>query len=139
MSDENPTVHVHRRAACAPLKVADLVGRPYEDPNGCWSLARIVLARLGVELPADPAAALQGEAALARAVTDAARAGDLLVVQDEEGQHVGVCLNAFQFIHAGRAFGTRIESISVWERTGRVQRRARFYALHPEPPATVNG
>lgn len=137
MSDENPTVHVHRRAAVRPLTVADLVGRSYAEPHGCWDLARVVLARLGVALPANPAAALAAEGDLCRVVSDAPRAGDLLLLDGGGAQHVGVALNPFQFIHAARGAGTRIEQIDTWARARKVQRRVRFYELHPEPPATV--
>lgn len=137
MSDENPVHHVHRRAASRPLDLSGLVGIRYKDGGrdrreglDCWGLARIVLARMDLKLPEDPAEALAGESTLGDVVTGALRAGDVLVIRTDEGQHVGVAIDPFQFIHTTRHSGSVIGRIEVVERAGRVLRRVRL-----RPPA----
>lgn len=140
MSDEIPVHHVHRRSTSRPFSVEGLVGIRYKTGGqdrkeglDCWSLARIVLARLDLKLPEDPAEALAGEQALGYEVSGALRAGDILLIQTDEGQHVGVALDPFQFIHTTRASGSVISRIAMIERSGRLIRRVR---LHQEAVRT---
>jgi uncharacterized protein YijF (DUF1287 family) len=109
--------------------VADLVGRPYTE-DGCYRLAREVLARVGVELPADPAACLAGRDAIAAEISaPVLAAGDILELDGRGGRpHLGVMLDGFTFIHATGA-GARIDRLEAWERLGKVRRRMRPWAL----------
>lgn len=136
MSDEIPVFHTHPRprGVRPSLSVADLIGARYAEGGtdkrlglDCWGLARIVLARLDVALPATPAEALAEARTVAFEVRDAAREGDLLVMECEGRPHVGVCLNATSFIHATKAGGVALARVADWAAATR--RRLRFVAL----------
>ncbi len=116
------------------INVEGLVGIEYCAPEqmkdplvacDCWALARLVLARACIELPADPAMCLAREGELGDVVTGLPRAGDVVVLKDGEGgQHIGVCIDRFSVIHQTK-FSSRVDRLDVLERTGLVIRRVR--------------
>lgn len=119
----------HPRVATPPLSVADLINVRYREFGlcareglDCWGLARLVLARLDVHLPRDPADALAREPELFDPVEGVARAGDVVVLQGGNPRlHLAVAVNAFQVIHATRE-GVRLDRLDAWRRAGKVLR-----------------
>jgi hypothetical protein len=117
------------RSMRSPPVWADLVGVPYERMD-CYQLAREASARLGVELPAHPADLLAHPIGGEVPAGEACRAGDLLDIEERRGDgttgtHIGVCINAFEFLHAVREGTSRIDRIAAWQRLGAVRRRVR--------------
>jgi cell wall-associated NlpC family hydrolase len=91
---------------------AGILGVPY-DQSDCWATARAVLDRFGIPTPADPAAAMLGEMRFAEVVPIwDVRAADVLIMQGEEGMHVGVAIDGLRFIHSSVG-GARARS-SEW-------------------------
>jgi cell wall-associated NlpC family hydrolase len=135
------------------LDVAGLVGLKYKhaeemgDPLegcDCWALTCLAAARAGVSLPADPASALQCERALGVVVMDAVgsssppMAGQVIIIRDSAGQHTGVMIDRFRFIHM-TIYGARVDQLAAWERLGRVERRIHPNALPaPGPVGSVS-
>lgn len=109
------------------LDVSDLINRPYEGDDCCWRIACLVLARLGVEIPTTPAAALASPEEIFDQLSDrvACRPGDVLEIAGDARPHVGVALGPFEFIHATREAGVRTDRIELWERARRIVRRWR--------------
>ncbi len=128
------------------ITVHDLVGAPYaergtcaRDGLDCWGLARIVMSRLNVHLPREPAQALADDLErrewTSRDPLGACRVGDVLILEGGEAgggnprEHLGVALGSFQFIHATRVSGVRVDRMDVWQRSGKIRRVLRARAL----------
>lgn len=124
--------------------VADLVGKPYAKPGtvghiartgyDCWSLAVEVMKRLGWRLPENPADAMLEAQRRARFVGDkeACQAADVIEIHSAEEVHVGVALDAFEFIHVTSTSRVRISKISAARTCGIVRRVHRLYTAEKE-------
>jgi cell wall-associated NlpC family hydrolase len=113
------------------MTIAELIHVPYAEDGrtlegaDCWGLARLALEVLGFELPHDPLIAMVDRTAIAvaRPIGERRIAGDVLELVGPEagyGKHVGVCLDAYRFIHMTSACGVRIERICAWRRARKI-------------------
>lgn len=109
----------------------DLIGIPFEQAD-CWEVARRALAKFGVELPPDPAEVLcrHGTYGMALDPAYALRAGDVLWMSGADGDHIGVCLDAFSFVHGTRP-ESRVDRLAPYERAGKIRLRIRPWELCP--------
>lgn len=102
------------------VDVSDLIPRSYQACGGCYGLARLVLARMGLDLPQEQGAALEGREELGTRLADGemVRAGDVvcMVGTNVEPMHLGVALDAWRVIHVCCGGTVRIDRLEVLER-----------------------
>jgi len=94
--------------------INDVLGRTYDDVDGCWGLVDIMASKLGLIFPSDQAAALASPFNFGKRVTTPAP-GDVAVFRDLETNenHIGMIVDTDRMIHATRLEGVRIDALST--------------------------
>lgn len=115
------------------IDVSDLMTIPYDQAD-CYTLAALVLARLGVCLPSTPDQLLASGDTRGRSLSagETAKLGDVVVIRATP-QHLGVVLAAGGVIHTSSATGVAVTKLAALERLGVVERIVRPRELETLP------
>jgi cell wall-associated NlpC family hydrolase len=98
-----------------------LLGRPYRSgakgPNGfdCSGLVFYVYQRFDLTVPLSTEGLVKTGYEVSR---DDVLAGDVVIFQIKREMHVGIMINALEFIHASKSRGVAIDSLDIpyWQR-----------------------